>query len=126
MTEYAVLLSGDEAPWENASEEERRAVYARHDEFTRLLGERGHTITGGAQLAHSSGAKLVRGTLDQATITDGPFTESVEQLGGFYLVQTDNLDDLLQICGILVDEDAIEVRECLPAPDDSESETAAT
>ena len=51
-------------------------------------------------------------------MTDGPYAEAAEQLGGFYLVRTDNLDDLLDVCGILADGDgAIEVRACLPAPD---------
>ena len=85
------------------------------------LGERGHTVTGGAELEHSRGAKVVRGTSGAVSVTDGPYAaplgEAAEQLGGFYLVSSDNLDDLLDVCGILADGDgAIEVRVCVPAP----------
>ena len=56
---------------------------------------------------------MVRGTLDQVSVTDGPFAETVEQLTGFYLVESDDLDDLLSICGVVSEGDAIEVRACL-------------
>ena len=111
MTTYAVLLPGDEAHWEAASEEERAAAYARHGEFARLLEERGHRITGGAELTHSRTARTVRNDGTGTTVTDGPYAESVEQLGGFYLVETDDLDDLLEICGLLAGPDGgVEVR----------------
>ncbi len=132
MTEYAVLLTGDRAHgeagenrWANATAEERAATFARHDRFTVALGERGHTVTGGAELEHSRGAKVVRGTSGAVSVTDGPYARghlslaggAAEQLGGFYLVSSDNLDDLLDVCGILADGDgAIEVRVCVPAP----------
>ncbi len=117
MTEYAILLTGDENRWANATPEERAATFARHDRFTVALGERGHTVTGGAELEHSRGAKVVRGTSGAVSVTDGPYAEAAEQLGGFYLVSSDNLDDLLDVCGILADGDgAIEVRVCVPAP----------
>ena len=132
MTEYAILLTGDRAHgeagenrWANATPEERAATFARHDRFTVALGERGHTVTGGAELEHSRGAKVVRGTSGAVSVTDGPYAwghlplagEAAEQLGGFYLVSSDKLDDLLDVCGILADGDgAIEVRVCVPAP----------
>ena len=135
MTEYAILLTGDRAHgeagenrWANATPEERAATFARHDRFTVALGERGHTVTGGAELEHSRGAKVVRGTPGAVSVTEGPYAwgplplagEAAEQLGGFYLVSTDDLDDLLDVCGILADGDgAIEVRVCLPAPDEA-------
>jgi hypothetical protein len=107
MTTYAVLLPGDEAAWESSPEEERAATFARHGEFARLLAERGHTITGGAELTHSRSGKVVRA----GGVTDGPYAESVEQLGGFYTVETDDLDDLLDVCRLLAGpEGAVEVR----------------
>lgn len=120
MTEYVVLLIGDEAVWADADEKTRAEIFARHEEFSRLLEERGHTITGGAELTHSQATKQVRRAADgSVTITDGPYTESVEQLGGFYSVRSDDLDDLLQICAVLADGDgAVEVR---PAVEHSET-----
>jgi hypothetical protein len=118
MTEYAIFLTGDEEGWANATEEQRAATFARHGEFMTALEQRGHTVTGGAELTHSRGTKVVRGRRESVTVTDGPYAESAEQLGGFYLVRTEDLDDLLDICGILADGDgAIEVRPCVPAPD---------
>jgi hypothetical protein len=112
-TTYAVLLPGDEKVWADASAEERARVYGLHNEFTRLLGERGHKLVGGAELADSSQAKVLRGTLDQVSVTDGPYAETVEQLTGFYLVETDDLDDLLNLCGLLSEGEPIEVRACV-------------
>ena len=112
-TTYAVLLPGRPEDGADASPEERSRMYARHGEFARLLEERGHTMTGGAELTHSSQAEALRGTLDQVTVTDGPYLETVEQLTGFYLVQTDDLDDLLNLCGLLSEGEPIEVRACV-------------
>jgi hypothetical protein len=111
MTQYVVLLPGDESAWANATEEQRSETYAKHGEFARLLGERGHKITGGNELTHSSEAKVVRNGDGGIVVTDGPYAETVEQLTGFYVVDTDDLDDLLQVVGVLAGvEGAIEVR----------------
>jgi len=109
-TTYAILLPGDERQWAQASPEERSRVFGLHDEFSRLLAERGHTVTGGAELAPSWTGKVARGTLDAVTVTDGPYAETVEQLSGFYLVETDDLDDLLAVCGVISEGDPVEVR----------------
>jgi hypothetical protein len=122
MTTYVVLLPGDEATWEAASEEERSAMYAKHGEFARMLEERGHKITGGAELRHSREAKVVRRTDTGISVTDGPYAETVEQLTGFYVVDTDDLDDLLEVCAVLAGpEGAIEVRAAVAGADGSAS-----
>ena len=112
-TTYAVLFPGNEKTWADTSPEERTRVYGLHGQFMRLLEERGHRMTGGAELTSSAQAKVLRGTLDQVSVTDGPYAETVEQLTGFYLVETDDLDDLLKICGVLSEGDPIEVRACI-------------
>ena len=113
MTEYVVLLPGDEAEWEAAPGERRQATYTQHREFAQLLEERGHRVTGGAELAHSRETKLLRTAPDGTqTVTDGPFAETVEQLTGFYLIDSPDLDDLLEVCKVLgKGEGVIEVRE---------------
>ena len=114
MTEYAVLLPGDESVWEDMSADDRAATYARHEAFSKALEERGHKITGGAELTHSRTARTLRRTGDQIAVTDGPYAETVEQLSGFYLVETDDLDDLVEVTKILVDaEGGIEIRACV-------------
>lgn len=114
MTEYAVLLPGDESSWAQASPEERAATYARHTEFAQALEARGHQVVGGAELTHSSSARTVRRTPDGHTVTEGPYAESVEQLTGFYLVESGDLDDLTDVVKLLADaEGGIEIRACV-------------
>jgi hypothetical protein len=123
MTTYAVLLPGDESYWDTASADERQAGYARHEAFAKALAERGHTITGGAELTHSRNTVVLRRSGDDLAVTEGPYAETVEQLTGFYLVQTDDRDDLIEVCKILSPlEGGIEVRECV---DHSEGHSTA-
>lgn len=111
MTEYIVLIPGNEAQWAKADEADRERVYGLHQKFAAALAERGHTVTGGAELLPSSAARTVRSGSDGLAITDGPYAESAEQLSGFYTVKSDNLDDLLQVVGILAEgESGLEVR----------------
>ena len=69
---------------------------------------------GGAELVPSRETRQVRGRLDEVSVTDGPFAETTEQLTGFYLVRTADLDDLLGLCGLLGSDEAdgvpVEVR----------------
>ncbi|MFC7490979.1 MULTISPECIES: YciI family protein [unclassified Knoellia] len=103
---YVVLLPGDESSWEEASPEQRDTVYARHQEFADRLTAGGHSVVGGAELTHSREAKLVRAdAAGKVVITDGPYAETAEQLTGYYEVETDDLDDLLQVVGILAGPD---------------------
>jgi hypothetical protein len=112
MTQYVVLLPGDESEWESLPQAEKDAVYALHGEFAKALEERGHKVTGGAELAHSGEATVLRtDSAGKQTITEGPYAETVEQLTGFYVVESDDFDDLLEVCRILGrGEGAIEIR----------------
>ncbi len=113
-TEYAVLIVGDETTYQAATPEEHTEVMQRHMEFARLLAERGHTVTAGAELTASTTARVLRDTGAGHTVTDGPFAEGAEQLGGFYTVRTSDLDDLVEVCKVLaVGGDAIEIRACV-------------
>ncbi|MEZ5097117.1 MAG: YciI family protein [Nocardioides sp.] len=111
MTEYVVLIPGDEATWAAATEEQKRAMYDRHNAFAAMLEERGHRVTGGAELRPAATAKIVRQTEGRTLVTDGPYAETAEQLTGFYTVQSDDLDDLLEVVAFLAGaEGALEVR----------------
>jgi hypothetical protein len=109
MTQYVILLPGDEAAWASATPEQRAATYERHNRFAQLLEQRGH---------HVSQAMVVRGDLDEVTVTEGPYAETVEQLTGFYGVETDDLDDLLQVCGVLAGVHTVEVRAAVRGPEE--------
>ena len=110
MTEYAVLIIGDaDRWWTSMSLKERKDGYAEYARFGEELARRGHKVTGGAELHRSADARSIRP--GSSAITDGPFTETAEQIGGFYLVESDDLDDLLDCCRIITAVgDGIEVR----------------
>ena len=111
MAKYVVLIPGNETTWETLSQEEKERVFGAHADFAKLLAERGHTFVEGAELVPSSQARIVRGSLDDVTVTDGPYAEAAEQLTGFYVIDTDDLDGLLDCVGrIASDEGGIEVR----------------
>lgn len=109
MTEYIVLIVGDaDRWWTTMNMQERQDGYAEYERFGKELAGRGHQVTGGAELKASTTARTVRpGSLE---ITDGPYTESAEQVGGFYQVETEDLDDLLECCKIIAGlGDAVQV-----------------
>ncbi|RNI25281.1 YciI family protein [Flexivirga caeni] len=100
MTEYMIVIVGDEDRWwTTMSEDERKHGYAEYGRFSQELVARGHKITGGAELHASSETKRI--APGSSTVTDGPYAEAVEQIGGFFLVQTDDVDDVLDCCRIL-------------------------
>lgn len=97
---YVLLLVGDERVWAEASEAERQALYGLHEKFGRVLGER-NAILGGEELDHSSTAKTVRNENGKSLVSDGPFSEVTEHLGGFYIVEAANMDEALAYAKML-------------------------
>jgi hypothetical protein len=88
------LIYGDETKWENASEAERQETYAQH----RAFGESADgKIVGGAELASTRTATTVRVRDGKTIVSDGPFAETKEQLGGFYLFDVDSLDEATKL-----------------------------
>jgi hypothetical protein len=124
--QYAILLPDDEQAWEQTTAEYKASVYDRHREFSRLLLERGHELVGGAELTPSHTGRIVRGGRGAVTVTDGPYSETVEQLSGFYLVRSNDLDDLLDLCGLIAGDGAVEVRACATGSDADPTEMADT
>ncbi len=114
MTQYLVLLPSPEARYQTATDQEKQDLHQAHTDFVELLDQRGHKMVGGAQLTQSPHTKLARGNaVDAVTVTDGPYAESAEQVGGYYLVETDDVDDLAQVCGRLMSTPfhaAVEIR----------------
>jgi hypothetical protein len=112
---YALLIYGDEKVWETADDAVRHEVYVAHTEFARLCAEQGHKITSGAELRNSSSARTLRRTDDSVDVTDGPFAETAEQLGGFYMIETDDPDGLLELFGSTLHEPTFELRPVVPS-----------
>jgi hypothetical protein len=114
MTQYILLIPDSEQDWASRPEAERQAVYAKHQEFAEALAARGHKMVSGAELAPAAQARTVTKVDGAVTVTEGPYAESVEQLSGFYLIESSDVDDLAQCVGILADaESGLELRECL-------------
>jgi hypothetical protein len=88
-----LLIYGDETAWERASSEEKSAEYARHRTFGDLVGELGGAVVSAAPLESTATATSIRGDL----IMDGPFVDTKESLGGFYIIEATDLDHALAI-----------------------------
>ena len=108
--EYVILILGDaDRWWTQMSDQERAEGYAVYGRFSRQLIERGHEIIGGAELHHTETARSI--PAGGGPVTDGPFAESVEQVGGFFHVRSGDLDDLMELCQQLAEiGEGIEVR----------------
>ena len=109
MTEYMVVMVGDAEMWSAMSPQERAHSESEHTRFSGELARRGHRITGGAELHAPAEARTVQPGGQR--VTDGPFAETAEQVGGFYLVETEDPDDLTECCKIIAAlGDAVEIR----------------
>jgi hypothetical protein len=93
MPKYTILIYEDEAYYANLAPEALHAVMDAHDAFTKAVGELGGQIVGGEALRDTSTATSIRG----GAVTDGPFSETKEVLGGFYLIEARDLDHALEI-----------------------------
>ena len=102
MSTYLVLLHEDEAEWRATPDDARAAAYAEHEAFTAACAAGGHTILGGHELAPAATARLVR-RIDRApVVSEGPYAEAVEQLSGYYLIDTPDVDELARlVAGVL-------------------------
>jgi hypothetical protein len=91
---YLALIYGDASRWESFSAEEREAVYDRYRAFGDAGREAG-VVLGGAELASTRDATTVRVRDAETLVTDGPYAEVKEALGGYYLLECDSLDDAI-------------------------------
>jgi hypothetical protein len=106
---YLVLLAADEGGWTTATPEERQRVMDAHDAFHKAVAERA-TMVAGEALAESSEGRTLRHVDGEPVVTEGPYAEAVEQLGGFYLIEADTIDTVLDLSRLLPSSYAVEVR----------------
>ena len=106
---YVVLMAEREGTWDAAGPEGRQAVMDAHTAFHKAVVERGRMLAGEA-LAESSRARTLRHHDGRPVVTQGPYAEAVEQLGGFYLIEADSEETVLELCGLLPPSYAVEVR----------------
>lgn len=92
MSKYALLIYGDYKRWEDLGEDEQNAIMGEHYAYSEALVDAG-VMAGGEALQAPETAKTVA---KNNVVTDGPFADVAEHLGGFYLVEVDSLDEALE------------------------------
>jgi len=110
MADYTVLIVGDaDRWWTSMSLAERKDGYAQYERFGEALAAGGHRVVGGAELTRSSQSRSI--PAGGGPVTEGPYAETAEQVGGYYQIETDDLDGLLECCQIIAETgDGVEVR----------------
>jgi len=93
---YALLICTDETAFEAQSPEESEKMHSEYMKFGEEMTKRGVLLTG-ERLHPTTDATTVRVRDGEIVTSDGPFAETKEQMGGFYLVEAKNLDDAIEI-----------------------------
>ena len=109
--EYLALIHADERAWESLQEEERTDVYDRCMAFARDTAKAG-VMGGGDELAATEDATTVRVRDGQVAVTDGPYAEAEEALGGYLLLECASLGEALDWAARIpaAEHGAVEVR----------------
>src|SRR3954464_5680384 len=117
--QYLLLIYDNEAKSKGASPAERDKMFAAYREFTGSIIQSGNMKAGDA-LQPTSTATTVRVRDGKTLTTDGPFAETREQLGGYYLVEARDLDEAIKIAARVPGAryGSIEVRPVMQLPPD--------
>ena len=95
---YLCLIYEDESKWATMSEADANAIMGEYFAFTEAVKKSGHYV-GGEALQPTQTASSVRVRQGKTSTTDGPFAETKEQLGGYYLIEARDLNDAIQVAG---------------------------
>ena len=111
---YMLLIYSDEKVW---TDSEREKCYVASAELTRKLHAQGQYLDA-SPLHPVSTATSVRMRNGERMVTDGPFAETREQLGGFYLIHVENLDEAIRIAEQIppVSKGTVEIRPVMEIP----------
>ena len=93
---YLLLICTDESADEATSPEERAASFAEYGVFMEEMGKRG-VLQGGERLRPTTDATTVRVRDGETVSSDGPFAETKEQVGGYFVVDCKDLDEATEI-----------------------------
>jgi hypothetical protein len=100
MANYLILIYGDEQRWDTMSAAEMREIDEGHRIFTERAGA---AIRAAGQLESSGTAATLRAGGGEPLITDGPFMETKEVLGGFYVIEAKDRDEAISLAGCLAE-----------------------
>ena len=108
---YALLICTDEATEAARSPEQAAAGLAEYGEWVEQANKRG-VLRGGERLRPTADATTVRAHNGEVLTSDGPFAETKEQIGGFFLVDCTNLDEAIELAAKIpgAKHGAVEVR----------------
>ncbi len=114
---YILLIYSREADWTNLSPKEKGDIYQQYVAFTESIRKSGHYVVGDG-LEPTSTATTVRVRNGKAVSTDGPFAETREQLGGYYVIEAKDLDEASTIAARIpgATMGSIEVRPIMGMP----------
>jgi hypothetical protein len=93
---YLLMICGDESSFEAMSQQEGEAMMAGYADFGEEMGRRG-VLEGGERLRPTTDATTVQVRDGKVLTADGPFAETKEQMGGYYLVSCKDLDEAIEI-----------------------------
>ena len=93
---YMLLIYHDEQAWNMHTEAERQQIYREYRQLIQELQASGRYLAGD-QLQPATTASSVRVRDGKQMVTDGPFAETREQLGGFFVIDANNLDEATSI-----------------------------
>ena len=93
---YLCLIYENEKSYETMSKEQSDSVFAEYGAFTQGIKDSGHYL-GGNALQPTPSATTLRVRNGKVSATDGPFAETKEQLGGYYLINAKDLNDAIQV-----------------------------
>jgi hypothetical protein len=93
---YLLALFGDESGWEDVSPEDMKASMEPWNRFEREVVDAGVKLAGEGLQPSNTATSIKVGEGTDRMVTDGPFAETKEQLGGFYLIECENLDQALE------------------------------
>jgi hypothetical protein len=94
--QYLCLIYDDEKAWERLPAAESERIVGEFHDFTEAIKRSGHYL-GGNALAPTQAATTVRVRQGKVATTDGPFAETKEQLGGYYLLKARDLNEAIQL-----------------------------
>ena len=116
---YVALIYADESGWDELSDDEREQAYARYGALGRDAEAAG-VLAGGNELSSTHDATTVRVRDDELLVTDGPYAEVKEALGGFYVFECDSVDEALEWAARIpaAEHGAIEVRPVYVDPEE--------
>jgi hypothetical protein len=89
---YALLIYSNDTEWENLSDDEKSAIYGEYAAVSETAG-----VVGGQELQPADTATTVRVNNGSTLTTDGPFAETKEALGGFFLFEASDIDAAIEI-----------------------------